>query len=235
MLLQDIVNEKVFTMKLIGLDWLLTEENARQDEVLACCFGYYLLLLTTQKAQAKLSCPIKQHIVVKCEQEGQQAGVVTDWSHLPFAPGSIDLIVLSHVLDWFAEPQALLQEISTVLRHDGKILITGFNPGRLRARRLAKCYHSKTLQLKLCTSLIMLLENNGFEVCEVKHYGFFTVKNKRLAKYINSLCNRFLSAMGCGYLIVAQKKVLGTIAAKPQWPRPLLETDKVSAPSCRVK
>jgi ubiquinone/menaquinone biosynthesis C-methylase UbiE len=147
----------------------------------------------------------------------------------------MDVILMSHVFDWFNDTDALLKEVSTVLRHDGKLIVTGFSSGRFRARSLAKCYLTKPIRLKLCSSVMLLLQNAGFEICEVRHYGFFAIKNKILAKYINAFCNRILPAMACGYMIVAQKKVLSAIAEKPEWPKPLLDPKKITVPTYRVK
>jgi SAM-dependent methyltransferase len=169
-------------------------------------------------------------------QYNEKGSVIANWAELPFAPDSIDLIVLSHVFERIDNAQALLKEVNTVLRHDGKLLISGFNPGRLRARNLAKCYHTKAAHLKLCSTVMFILQKEGFEVKQVCHYGFFRIRNKTLAKYINKLCRLFSPGLACGYLIVAEKKVLAAIAAKPDWKNPLLEPEKIRLPtSCRVK
>src|SRR3977135_1779466 len=55
---------------------------------------------------------------------------------LPLASQSIDLLALPHVLEFSAQPHALLREAERVLRAEGSIVISGFNlpPMWCRAR-----------------------------------------------------------------------------------------------------
>jgi SAM-dependent methyltransferase len=56
---------------------------------------------------------------------------------LPFAPASIDAVVLHHALDCCADPRAAMREVCKVLRPGGRLLICGFNPlGLWGARRV---------------------------------------------------------------------------------------------------
>jgi SAM-dependent methyltransferase len=50
---------------------------------------------------------------------------------LPFANESIDLIVLPHVLEFAADPHQILREVDRVLRPEGRLIISGFNPASL--------------------------------------------------------------------------------------------------------
>lgn len=54
-----------------------------------------------------------------------------DPMHLPLATGSIDLVLLCHVLEFCADPHQLLREIDRVLKLDGRVLTVGFNPWSL--------------------------------------------------------------------------------------------------------
>ena len=47
---------------------------------------------------------------------------------LPIASDSIDLLVLPHVLEFCSDPHQVLREAQRVLRPDGKLMISGFNP-----------------------------------------------------------------------------------------------------------
>jgi SAM-dependent methyltransferase len=47
---------------------------------------------------------------------------------LPFANETIDLIALPHVLEFVESPHEALREIHRVLRPEGRIIISGFNP-----------------------------------------------------------------------------------------------------------
>jgi SAM-dependent methyltransferase len=52
-------------------------------------------------------------------------------NELPFASESIDLLVLPHVLEFAADPHQILREVERVLRPEGRLVISGFNPASL--------------------------------------------------------------------------------------------------------
>ena len=54
--------------------------------------------------------------------------VETDYAALPFAAGSVDLVVLPHVLEFAANPHQVLREVERVLVPEGHVVIAGFNP-----------------------------------------------------------------------------------------------------------
>jgi SAM-dependent methyltransferase len=54
---------------------------------------------------------------------------------LPFASGSLDLIVMPHTLEMAADPHLALAEATRCLVPDGRLVIVGFNPMSLWAMR----------------------------------------------------------------------------------------------------
>jgi len=58
-----------------------------------------------------------------------------DSTELPFANETIDLIVLPHVLEFAADPHQILREVDRVLRPEGRLVISGFNPASLWGAR----------------------------------------------------------------------------------------------------
>ena len=58
-----------------------------------------------------------------------------DSTDLPFASESIDLIVLPHVLEFATDPHQILREVDRVLRPEGRLIISGFNPASLWGAR----------------------------------------------------------------------------------------------------
>jgi len=50
---------------------------------------------------------------------------------LPFASESIDLLILPHVLEFAADPHQVLREVERVLRPEGRLIISGFNPASI--------------------------------------------------------------------------------------------------------
>jgi SAM-dependent methyltransferase len=58
-----------------------------------------------------------------------------DSTDLPFACESLDLIVLPHVLEFATDPHQILREVDRVLRPEGRLIISGFNPASLWGAR----------------------------------------------------------------------------------------------------
>src|SRR2546428_6721385 len=67
------------------------------------------------------------------------SGLRSEPVQLPLAGQSIDLLALPHVLEFSAQPHAILREAERVLMPEGSIVISGFNPlslwGAARALR----------------------------------------------------------------------------------------------------
>lgn len=60
-----------------------------------------------------------------------------DFTELPFASQSLDLVVLPHLLEFAAEPHQVLREVERVLIPEGQVIISGFNPSSLWGMRQA--------------------------------------------------------------------------------------------------
>lgn len=54
-----------------------------------------------------------------------------EFDALPFPDASIDLVVLPHSLEFAHDPHQMLREVARVLRPEGRVVITGFNPASL--------------------------------------------------------------------------------------------------------
>lgn len=59
---------------------------------------------------------------------GTASRIVADPMDLPLAAGSLDGVVLHHVLEAAPDPRAVLREVTRALRPGGRLLIAGFNP-----------------------------------------------------------------------------------------------------------
>lgn len=103
------------------LDW----EQATIDATVTDIFGYNALQLGLPQLDllAQNRIPFRQ----KAGESGQ-VDAICDLRQLPFAANSIDLAVLSHVLEFYDDPHQILREVERVLIPEGKIVITGFNP-----------------------------------------------------------------------------------------------------------
>ncbi len=135
---------------------LLAWEMAQFDTALADVFGYHALQLGLLDADTLRSNRMPHRWLAMPDQappalqrpaaaEGTQTAsaastaspaprrwaLAADATALPFAEGSLDLVVLPHTLELSHDPHAALREVQRVLVHEGRVAITGLNPASL--------------------------------------------------------------------------------------------------------
>ncbi len=125
--------------------YVLAWEHACLEELTADIFGFNAVQigLPAVDALAASRMPSKwlaatrtsnpQQLAVS--KGGKQIAVALDFSELPFASQSLDLVVLPHVLEYAAEPHQVLREVERVLIPEGNVIICGFNPYSLWGMR----------------------------------------------------------------------------------------------------
>ncbi|CAG0938684.1 hypothetical protein GALLN_00344 [Gallionellaceae bacterium] len=167
--------------------------------------------------------------LVAGENPGRYEMVRLIMDELPFDSSSLDLVVMPHVLEFNEHPHQILREVERVLRPEGTIIISGFNPRSLWGvrRRLGSRtgypWRGNFINLPRLKDWLALL---GFEVAGA---GF--------ACYAPPLTNpgwlnrlHFMEPEGkrwwavCGgvYFVQAIKRVPGMRLIKPQWTQGLV-------------
>jgi SAM-dependent methyltransferase len=103
------------------LDW----EHTQIDTAAADVFGFNALQLGLPQCDFLRSnrIPLRQRAATHGAVE-----VRCEFTALPFAAQSVDLVVLPHVLEFHPEPHQILREIERILIPEGQLMITGFNP-----------------------------------------------------------------------------------------------------------
>lgn len=110
------------------LDW----QQAHFDTAVADLFGFHALRLGEAGFDA-LRDNRMPHRVHACRPQDLAEGIAADiliehFEELPIASESLDLVVLPHVLEFAADPHQVLREVDRVLRPEGRVIISGFNP-----------------------------------------------------------------------------------------------------------
>ncbi len=113
-------------------------EQARLDALTADIFGFNAMQIGMPQVDA-LRANRMQHKWLSDTQLPKPGDtgkvtpvvVVHDFTELPFASQSIDLIVLLHVLEFAGEPHQVLREVERVLIPEGRVIVCGFNPASL--------------------------------------------------------------------------------------------------------
>ncbi|NBT11593.1 MAG: class I SAM-dependent methyltransferase [Betaproteobacteria bacterium] len=135
----------------------LAWQQAQLDHWVADVFGYHAVQLGMPELQALRHNRMPHRWLLSpsaCEAHtpGGRDGpvgalplpvVCAEFHALPFENNSLDLVVMPHTLEASADTHQTLREAERVLRPDGRLLITGFNPASLwgavgRARALSR-------------------------------------------------------------------------------------------------
>lgn len=201
--------------------YVLTREQAIFDSSVADIFGFNAVQLGLPHTDflhiSRIPCHIKA---------GKEPGVNLwlEAEELPFETGSIDLVLLPHVLEFSAHPHQILREVERVLRPEGSVIISGFNPlsmwGLRRAIGQKKEYPwcSKFISLLRIKDWLALL---GFEVeagrfcCYAPPFAGTALMSR--SKIIDTAGGQWWSVFGGVYFIQAKKRVPGMRLIKPHW------------------
>ncbi len=105
--------------------YLVAREQAYFDEAVADIFGYHALQLGLEQIDLLRASriPLRLHT-------GPQGavGLRADFRDLPIDSNSVDLMVLPHTLEFSENPHQVVRETARVLRPEGHVIISGFNP-----------------------------------------------------------------------------------------------------------
>ena len=120
-------------------------EQACLEELTADIFGYNALQIGVPQldALAASRMPNRWQVATRTSNadelafasNGRQIAAAADFTELPFASSSVDLVVLPHVLEFTAEPHQVLREVERILIPEGQVIICGFNPASLWGMR----------------------------------------------------------------------------------------------------
>ena len=151
-------------------------------------------------------------------------------THLPLASHSMDLVVLPHVLEFAAHPHQILREAERVLRPEGQIVISGFNPlslwGMKRATGSAVARRDcgehpwcgrfiGLLRLKDWLSLLGFELNGGRFGCYAP--PFAQAKWLERFAFMENAGNRWWPIAGAVYVVRAVKRTVGMRLVQAPW------------------
>jgi SAM-dependent methyltransferase len=118
--------------------YVLAWEQQCVDQIVADVFGFYAVQIGLPQINTLAENRMPLHVLLMHANDRpnhtssfQWQRIEGDTSELPFAAESIDLLVLPHVLEFAADPHQILREAERVLRPEGRLIISGFNPASL--------------------------------------------------------------------------------------------------------
>lgn len=157
-------------------EFIATRIQQHLDDWAPGLFGFNLLKVDALSAALSLERSRIRQAVVMAQQPAAGMDVLGDATAMPFAPGSLDACLLAHVLDYSPHPHAVLRETEVVLRDDGWLLLTGFNPwGSAGLARLWPGWRRRLppwRQMLAPGRVEDWLKLLGFEVIERDYIGF---------------------------------------------------------------
>ncbi len=227
---------------------VLAAEQALLSVGLTDCFGYHLLQMSVDNTldlavESRVQRCFKAGPVLPPGQVLNGAFVQCNVDELPFETDSVDVVVVHHVLEFAANPHALLRELYRVTVPHGRILLIGFNPWSLFGARMRlgrwrrdSVWRNHLLSAARVADWLQVL---GFEP-QTTDFGFFGLPLNRAARVRQGRAAPTTSwskhlPFGGIYMITAVKQVAKFIPVKQRWARPaVLSVLPVAKPSTSV-
>ena len=206
--------------------YLLTREQEFFDQTVADIFGFNALQLS-----------LPEHDFLRASRMplrtigGSDAGVAVRFNmdELPFDSGSLDLVLLPHVLEFNAHPHQILREVERVLMPEGNVIISGFNPRslwgvrRMVGPRAGYPWCGDFISLARMKDWLALL---GFEVVAGRFACYAPpLVNPGMARHLRFMepaGDRWWAVCGGVYFLQAIKRVAGMHLIKPNWNKGLV-------------
>jgi len=213
-------------------EWLKTEqgryvldlEAARVSDTIANEFGYNALQLGLPERNLLVAnrMPLRQ---IVSDRAGTPAHLRAQFTALPIASQSVDLVVLPHVLEFRSDPHQILREVERILIPEGRLFIIGFNPFSLWGlrRRLPPFprgfpWEGQYLSVLRLKDWLKLL---GFEI-DRGIFGLYAPPCKSAVwlkrwQFMEKAGDRWWGFAGGIYIIRAIKRVHGMRLILPSW------------------
>ncbi|QWD75018.1 class I SAM-dependent methyltransferase [Polynucleobacter sp. TSB-Sco08W16] len=122
--------------------YVLRWEQKCFDQIVSDVFGFHAVQIGLPQMNALSENRMPLHALLVHTNDNRESASRFRWhpiegnaTELPFANESIDLIVLPHVLEFASDPHQILREVDRVLRPEGRLVISGFNPASLWGAR----------------------------------------------------------------------------------------------------
>ena len=219
--------------------WLQEQEQSLLEGALTDLFGYHILQIGLNNERNCLNVsriPHRMVMDVEFPHTGQRLGAdqtneqIADFvnaepEYIPISADSLDVLVLSHTLEFCANPHQVLREADRILIPEGNVVILGFNPwGLWMLWRVLFGWRKKAPWCGRFVSVARLkdwLQLLGFDITESQRFFFRPPMSHpgimaRL-QFMDSIGKRFWPILGGAYFLVAKKRVATLTPIKPRW------------------
>lgn len=201
--------------------YLLAREQGLFDQAVADIFGFNAVQLGLPQHDLLRGSRIPLRVLA-ADEAGAQLRLLPQ--ELPLEADSLDLLLLPHILEFNDDPHQILREVERVLRPEGELILSGFNPRSLwGVRRALGCRDGYPWcgQFIALTRLKDWLALLGFEVTGVRFacYAppFASAQWLERFHFMEPPGDRWWAVSGGVYFLQAKKRVPGMRLIKPRW------------------
>jgi SAM-dependent methyltransferase len=202
-------------------EYVLRWEQAQFDNAVEDVFGFNAVQvgLSGHDLLRQNRIPLRTRVGMDAASD-----LVADSGALPLATGSVDLVVLPHVLEFSADPHRILREAARVLMPDGQIVISGFNPLSLWGLRALGPGRSEfpwrgrfigLLRLKDWLQLLGFELNGGRFGCYAPPFSQAAWLER--SAFMEKAGDRWWPIAGGVYVVRAIKRTVGMRLVMPSW------------------
>ncbi|MDP0563291.1 MAG: hypothetical protein QS721_13585 [Candidatus Endonucleobacter sp. (ex Gigantidas childressi)] len=207
---------------------ILKAEQRSLDCTLQRIFGYYACQVSVAEGLDMLdNCPVGYHfsLIDTPTESNCLSAIACDANFWPINPGSLDLILLHHVLDIADSPHRLLIEAAKSIMPEGKLVVLGFNPCSLSGvgswlipERIKAFKGVKFINTRRLRDWLNLL---GFNIEQITYgsyvnpLGSFFKKDSE--EVIEKHCAQWRLPFGSFYSILATKEAHCMTSVRQSW------------------
>ncbi|GHF90947.1 methyltransferase domain-containing protein [Thalassotalea marina] len=187
-------------------------------------FGYYLLKIGALSGALDTSIStITNHVTIADHKHN--TNIYAEIDDLPILEHSVDVCLLSHVLEFSLDPHHVIREANRVLIPNGYLVITGYNPISLAGlnsfipyRKNQAPWNERFFSPMRVKDWLDLM---GYEILadeRCMHSSLAKpISQNSIARHTRQYMQRLFPSLGSIYVIIAKKRVLPLTPIKPRW------------------
>lgn len=202
--------------------YLLEREQSYYDRAVADIFGFYAVQIGLNGFDFLRNSRIPGRI--HCGQTAP-AQVLAEPMFLPFESQSMDLLAMPHVLEYTGHPHQVLREAERVLRPEGRLILSSFNPRSLwglarilKGHEKGFPWNGQFLNMSRVKDWLALL---GFELAAGSMCCYRLPVNQenwlKRFRFMEPAGDRWWAMGGGVYFLQAVKRVHGMRVLTPAW------------------